>query len=99
VARLVAQARREATPAPQPAPRWLATLRDQMERTGRSLRRARDRVEGLGAADRQTLRAEMQHLQTLLHEVGSQIDQLEQIEQTEQREEATPEAPADNGEE
>jgi hypothetical protein len=96
VARLVAQARREATPAPQPSPRWLATLRDQMERTGRSLRRARDRVEGLGAADRQTLRAEMQHLQTLLDEVGSQI---EQIEQTDQREDAAPEAPPDGGEE
>ncbi len=93
VARLVAQARREAAQAPQPSPRWLATVRDQMERTGRSLRRSRDRLEALGAADRQTLRAEMQHLQTLLHEVGSQIDEAEQ------RETPTAETPPDGSEE
>lgn len=79
VARLVAQARRESTQGafPQPTPRWLPTLRDQIERTGRSLRRARERLEALNSSDRQTLQADVQHLQTVLQEVVERIDLIE----------------------
>jgi hypothetical protein len=71
VARLVARARRAALPdePAQPAPRWLAPLRDQITRTNKRLKQSMDRVGQLNEQDSGALQADLRQLQTHIEQL------------------------------
>jgi len=81
VARLVARARRAAATAglPSTAPRWLAPLREQIQRTSQGMQRSLDRAETLDQTHADTLRADLSHLQTQMQQLLDRLAPEEQL--------------------
>jgi ParB/RepB/Spo0J family partition protein len=71
VARLVARARRAATPAEDvsPTPRWLTPLREQITRTSQRLKQSLERVEQLNDQDSDALQTDLRQLQTHIEQL------------------------------
>ncbi len=81
VARLVARARRAVATAglPSTAPRWLAPLREQIQRTSQGLQRSLDRAETLDQPHSEALRADLSRLQTQMQQLLDRLAPEEQL--------------------